>query len=200
MTFDAAFARFPALQTARLRLRQIVLGDAEALFAILSDEETMAFYGHLPHRSIDDTRALIYEIDTRYLKREGIRWGIARQGDDRLIGSCGLQRFGAGHHHAETGYELDRGSWGRGLMAEAMAAILDYGFAELRLHRVEAVIDDANARSKALLLKLGFSAEGVLRERYHFLGRFEDEYYYGLLAQEWAARYRRNTTWLIPTG
>lgn len=190
MSFNAAFAQFPALETERLKLRRILLGDAESLFAILSDQETMAHYGHLPHRSIDDTRALIYDIDARYLKREGIRWGIARQGDDRLIGSCGLQRFGAGHHHAETGYELDRGSWGRGLMAEAMAAILDYGFAELGLHRVEAVIDDANVRSKALLLKLGFRAEGVLRERYHFLGRFEDEYYYGLLRHEWAGRSR----------
>jgi len=192
MTFNAAFARFPALETERLRLRQIVLSDAEALYAILSDEETMAFYGHPPHRSIDDTRALIYEIDARYLKREGIRWGIAlHENPSRLIGSCSLQRFDAGHHHAETGYELDRGSWGSGLMAEAMTAILDCGFAGLELHRIEAVIDDANARSKALLLKLGFRAEGVLRERYHFLGRFEDEFYYGLLAQEWAARLHR---------
>ena len=194
MTFDGAFARFPAIETQRLRLRQIVLSDAEALLAILSDEETMAFYGHPPHRSIDDTRALIYEIDARYLRREGIRWGIALHEDpSRLIGSCSLQRFDTGHHHAETGYELDRSSWGRGLMTEAMAAILDYGFTELGLHRVEAVIDDANIRSKALLLKLGFRAEGVLRERYHFLGRFEDEYYYGLLAQEWAARSRSPT-------
>lgn len=191
MSFNAAFTQFPALETERLKLRQILLGDAESLFAILSDQETMAYYGHLPHRSIDDTRALIYEIDARYLKREGIRWGIALHEDpSRPIGSCSLQRFGAGHHHAETGYELDRGTWGLGLMAEAMAAILDYGFAELGLHRVEAVIDDANVRSKALLLKLGFRAEGVLRERYHFLGRFEDEYYYGLLRQEWEGRSR----------
>ena len=194
MAFEAAFTRFPVLNTepgtrSRVLLRQIRPGDAEALFAILSDEQAMAYYGHLPHQSLEDTRAVIAESAARYARREGIRWGIALRGDDRLIGSCGLQRFDAGHHRAETGYELDRALWGRGLMAEAMAAILGYGFTELGLHRVEAVIDDANARSKGLLLKLGFTPEGVLRERYRFLDRFEDEYYYGLLSHEWQGRH-----------
>ncbi len=70
-------------------------------------------------------------------------------------------------------------------MFEAMSAILAYGFTELELHRVEAIIDIANEPSKSLLLKLGFSYEGNLRQRYFFQGRFEDEYYFGLLKDEW---------------
>ena len=70
-------------------------------------------------------------------------------------------------------------------MFEAMSAILTYGFTELGLHRVEAIIDLANEPSKSLLLKLGFSYEGKLRQRYSFRGRFEDEYYFGLLRDEW---------------
>ena len=50
-------------------------------------------------------------------------------------------------HRSETGYELHRAFWGQGIMAEAMSAILTYGFAELGLHRVEANIDSANERS-----------------------------------------------------
>jgi ribosomal-protein-alanine N-acetyltransferase len=49
----------------------------------------------------------------------------------------------------------------------------------------EAVIDDANTRSNGLLLKLGFTYEGTLRERYYFRDRFEDENYYGLLKHQW---------------
>jgi ribosomal-protein-alanine N-acetyltransferase len=185
MAFDAAFTQFPCLTTDRLRLREIQPGDAEALFAIFSDEEAMEFYGHPPHLSLDDTHGLISQIQTRYAKREAIRWGITLKDDDRLIGSCSLRGFDAGRHRAETGYELHRAFWRQGIMAEAMTAILTYGFTDLGLHRVEAVIDDANARSKGLLLKLGFSYEGTLRERYYFGGRFEHEYYYGLLEHEW---------------
>jgi [ribosomal protein S5]-alanine N-acetyltransferase len=65
------------------------------------------------------------------------------------------------------------------------SAILNYGFTELRLHRVEAIIDIANKRSKSLLLKPGFIYEGILRQRYPYRDHFEDEHYFGLLRDEW---------------
>src|SRR5579862_6456782 len=104
MTLDAAFTRFPSLTTDRLRLREPRQDDAAALFAILSDEEAMIYYGHEPHLSLDDTRALIAEVQARYAQREIIRWAITRRDDDRLIGSCSLHHFDPGCHRAETGY------------------------------------------------------------------------------------------------
>jgi ribosomal-protein-alanine N-acetyltransferase len=121
----------------------------------------------------------------RYIQREAIRWGITLKGEDRVIGSCGFHHFGSHFRHAETGYELNRAFWGKGIMTEATSAILTYGFAELELHRVEAIIDIANERSRGLLLKLGFTYEGNLRQRYFFRDRFEDEHYFGLLKNEW---------------
>jgi [ribosomal protein S5]-alanine N-acetyltransferase len=70
-------------------------------------------------------------------------------------------------------------------MTEAVSAILTYGFDCLGLHRMEAIIDIANERSKGLLLKLGFSYEGNLRQRYFFRDQFEDEHYFGPLRNEW---------------
>jgi len=185
MTIDAAFTYFPSLSTNRLFLRQIQPQDAEDLFKTFSDEEAMQFYGHEPHRSVDETHALIEQIQARYARREAIRWGITLKGESRVIGSCGFHQFDAGFHRAETGYELHRTFWGQGVMTEAVSAILTYGFTELELHRVEAVIDIANERSKGLLLKLGFTYEGNLRQRYSFRDRFEDEHYFGLLKDEW---------------
>jgi ribosomal-protein-alanine N-acetyltransferase len=72
-------------------------------------------------------------------------------------------------------------------MGEALSAILTYGFTEMELHRIEAIIDVANERSKGVLLKLGFQYEGNLRQRYLFRGGFEDEHYFGLLRDEWQA-------------
>ena len=185
MTIDAAFTYFPSLSTNRLFLRQIQPQDAEDLFKTFSDEEAMQFYGHEPHRSVDETHALIEQIQARYARREAIRWGITLKGEGRVIGSCGFHQFDTGFHRAETGYELHRTFWGQGVMTEAVSAILTYGFTELELHRVEAVIDIANERSKGLLLKLGFTYEGNLRQRYSFRDRFEDEHYFGLLRDEW---------------
>lgn len=185
MTIEAAFTRFPSLTTNRLFLRQIQPEDAEDLFATFSDEEAMQFYGHEPHRSVDETHALIEQIQAHYARREAIRWGITLKGEDRVIGSCGFHHFDAGFHRAETGYELRRAFWGQGLMTEAVSAILTCGFDFLGLHRVEAIIDIANERSKGLLLKLGFSYEGNLRQRYFFRDQFEDEHYFGLLRDEW---------------
>jgi [ribosomal protein S5]-alanine N-acetyltransferase len=185
MTIDVAFAQFPCLTTSRLQLRQLQPKDAEALFATLSDEEAMQFYGHEPHRSLAETRELIRQIQARYTLREAIRWGITLKGEDRVIGSCSFHHFSANLHCVETGYDLNRAFWGKGIMTEAMSAVLNYGFTELELHRVEAIIDIANERSKSLLLRLGFTYEGNLRQRYYFRGHFEDEYYFGLLSHEW---------------
>src|SRR5690349_13582636 len=86
MTIDAAFTHFPSLTTSRLLLRRIMPGDSEALFAILSDEESMEFYGHEPHQSLDETKDVISQIEERYARKEALRWGITLKGEDRLIG------------------------------------------------------------------------------------------------------------------
>lgn len=188
MTIDATFATFPVLTTERLRLRQDEPGDAEDLYAMLSDEETTRYYGSEPYQSLDEAREYIRLRRDDYAERKAIRWGITLKDDNRFIGSCGFRQFDEGFHRAETGYVLNRAYWGKGLMAEAVSAILTYGFTEMGLHRIEAVIDIANERSKNLLLKLGFHYEGNLRQRFVFRGGFEDEHYFGLLRDEWLAR------------
>ncbi|GHO45827.1 GNAT family N-acetyltransferase [Ktedonospora formicarum] len=190
MSIESAFSQFPTLTTERLRLRQIRPNDAESFFEIFSDEEAMRYYGHEPHTSIEETRARIQRIGEQYEQREALRWGITLKDDNTILGSCGFHHLRADFKLAETGYELKRSHWGQGIMAEAEAAVLEYGFNELGFHRVEAIIDIVNGRSKGLLLKLGFTYEGNLRQRFYFQGGFEDEHFFGLLKEEWNARDR----------
>lgn len=189
MPIDDAFTTFPVLTTPRLRLRQVEMRDAEELYALYADEEAMRFYGE-PYQSLEEVQAFISLRLDDYAQRRAIRWGITlrERDDDRVIGSCGFHHFDEGFHHAETGYILNRAHWGQGLMPEAVGAIIEYGFAEMDLHRIEAIIDIANERSKNLLLKLGFQYEGNLRQRYYMRGGFEDEHYFGLLRDEWQTR------------
>ena len=190
MTIDATFTTFPTLTTERLRLRQVEPRDADDVYATLADEETMRYYGPI-YPSLAAVQEYIAERQGDYARRDAIRWGITLKDDDTLIGSCGFHHFDEGYHRAETGYILNRAYWGQGIMAEALAAILTYGFSEMGLHRIEAIIDIANERSKGVLLKLGFQYEGNLRQRYLFRGGFEDEHYFGLLRDEWRLAHRQ---------
>jgi ribosomal-protein-alanine N-acetyltransferase len=185
MSLDAAFTHFPSLTTNRLHLRHIQPTDAEAFFAIKSDREVMDFYGDEPHQSLEDTHALIQHLQDSYHRREAVFWGITLQGENTIIGSCAFISFNPDVQYAEIGYELNRAYWRQGIMAEAIAAILTYGFTELGLHRIEAVTDPRNTPSKSLLLKLGFTYEGILRQRFFFRDQFLDAHYFVLLQNEW---------------
>jgi ribosomal-protein-alanine N-acetyltransferase len=185
MTIDAAFTHFPSLTTHRLHLRQIQPADAEALFAIKSDEKVTAVYGQEPHQSLDDTRALMQRLQALYEKREAIFWCITLKGEGTVIGSCTLFQFDADFQCAEIGYELHRAYWRQGITAEAVSAVLTYSFTELGLHRIDANVDAGNTPSRSLLLKLGFTFEGNLRQRYFFRGIFEDQHCFGMLRNEW---------------
>ncbi len=88
---------------------------------------------------------------------------------------------------AEIGYALGSGVWGKGYMNEALTALLGYGFTELDLNRVEADIDPRNEASAKTLERLGFTREGLLRERWIVDGEVSDTAYYGLLRREWEA-------------
>ena len=147
MTIDAIhapFTHFPILTTKRLRLRRVEPRDSEALYAIYSDKETIRYFGHEPYQSLEEVAETLRLREEDYAARRAIRWGIALKDADILIGSCGFHHFGEGYYRAETGYILNRAYWGQGIMAEALTAIISYGFDEMELHRIEAIIDIAN--------------------------------------------------------
>ena len=180
-----AFTLFPILSTNRLKLRQLRATDEAEIFAIKSDREVTEPYGTEPQHTIEDTREWIQRLHTSYEKRDGILWCITLKGDDAVIGSCCFWNFQEDLRCAELGYELARTYWRQGMMAEAVSAVLTWGFNEFQLNRVEACPLANNVASKSLLLKLGFTFEGNLRERVYFRGRYEDQLYYGLLKDEW---------------
>lgn len=185
MSIDAAFSRFPTLITHRLRLRQLRPTDAEALFAIKAVPEVTASYGQEPYQSLKETHTMMQKLQALYEQRAALFWGITLKEEDTVIGSCTLFQFDPDFLCVETGYELHPTYWRQGIIAEAMSAVLIYGFTELGLHRIEANVGANNIPSQSLLLKLGFTFEGNLRQRYFFRGQFEDQHCFGLLRDEW---------------
>lgn len=176
------------LTTPRLRLRPLVAGDAEVLFAMFSDPLVMRYLSTPPWPSIDTAHALI-ERDLRAMAAgEYLRLGLERLDDGVLIGNCSVFNRAIESRRAELGYTLARPAWGRGYMHEALSAVVDFAFAAMQLNRLEADIDPRNLASARSLVRLGFRAEGLLRERWIVAGEVSDTALYGLLQSDWAAR------------
>ncbi len=192
MDRNEAFTRFPSLTTERLHLRQIQTRDAETLFAIKSDLEVTKHYRQEPHQSLGDTLAWIERLLASYERQEDFAWGLTLKGQDSLIGICVLWNFDPSFHCAEIGYELHPMYGKRGIMSEVVSAVLTFGFSDLVLNRIEANPFAGNMPSRNLLLKLGFTYEGNLRQRHFFRGHFEDQLYFGLLREEWLYQNNHN--------
>ncbi|ETK22418.1 MULTISPECIES: GNAT family N-acetyltransferase [Pseudomonas] len=176
---------FPTLRTPRLQLRELVAQDAQALFAIYRDTDSMRWFGADPMTEISQAQALIETFTQwRTQPNPGTRWGLEFKG--RLIGSCGLFKWNRGWNSCALACELAPDFRGQGLMSEALRGTLEWGFMQMHLHRVEALVHPHNHASRALLERLGFKVEGKLREAGFWNGQRHDLEVLGLLAQEWS--------------
>ncbi|MGH2635902.1 MAG: GNAT family N-acetyltransferase [Actinomycetota bacterium] len=104
--------------------------------------------------------------------------------DGVYVGGAGLSPgpFGVS---GEIGYWIGSAYEGRGLVTRAVQALIDVGFTELGLHRIEIRAGVENVRSRAIPERLGFTREGVLRGEGRGSGGFYDLVVYGLLEDEW---------------
>ena len=164
MTLDSIFQSFPQLETNNLILRRIQETDSGAIFRILSDDEVTRYYDDETFTEISQAASQIEAWENGFVNKRCIRWGIVRKGEREIIGSCGYYGFHTWHMRASIGYELVRSSWRQGIMTEALEAIIDLGFREMNLNRIDAVVMPENSASIKLLEKLGFRNEGLLRE------------------------------------
>lgn len=178
--------RLPPLESDRLRLRQLGAGDVSALFEIFSDPEVMKFWSSEPLTDLAAARALLQEIDAGRAEGSLFQWGIALKEGDQVVGTTSLASWDRAHRRAELGFALRRDCWGRGHGTEAVKRIVAFAFEELDLHRLEADVDPRNEASIRILKRLGFTEEGLLRERYLLGGETQDALFLGLLRSEWS--------------
>src|SRR5262245_10759988 len=151
----------PTIRTERLVLRPFVQSDAVAVATVLDDAAVGHYLLHVPH-PYSDLEALrwITGWTRRWLSGRGVALAITRH--SAIIGATTLT-VRPDHRRAELGYWLGRAHWGQAFASEAAAALLDWGFRELRLERVFAQYLDDNRRSGRVLEKLGMLREGVRR-------------------------------------
>ena len=178
---NISFNPFPLITTERLVLRRMSEDDAAEMFFLRSDEQVMKYIDRPRAQSVDDGLKFIRMINEALLNNEYINWAITLQGENRLIGNICFWRIEREHFRAEIGYVLHPAHQGKGIMNEAVTAVLDYGFKEMKLHSVEANVNPENGASIKLLERIGFIREGYFKENYFFDGKFLDSAIYSLI-------------------
>lgn len=163
MSFANELKTFPVLTTDRLTLRSMSPDeDAPAYFKHLSAIPD-TIWGGLERESVADARNRIAWDLKGFKNKAIIPWGIFPTAGGDLIGFVKLYEFFL-QSRAEIGYWMAEGERRKGLMSEAMRAVIAFGFERLELHRIHAYVRTDNAASRGLLKSLGFEHEGVLRQ------------------------------------
>ncbi len=179
---------FPTLTTTRLTLRALTLADTDFVFRHFSDPAVAAHLLDEPPLADEAEARSLIQFYLNGIDKPYNRWLIVRQSDQQPLGTCGFHKWDRRYRRAEIGYDLGAAFWGQGYMTEALRAVLQHGFTQLGLHRIEALVYVENARSCRLLQRLGFQQEGLLRDYFCLDGIFYDHYLFALLEQEWVIR------------
>ncbi len=176
---------FPIIETERLILREVATEDAIDMYEYLSDKDVVKHMGLEPYKSSKE----VLNEEIKWYKSiveegTGIRWVITKKESSVVIGSCGFLNMSPKHHRAEIGFELHKEYWGQGIASEAVEAVIHYGYKNLNLERIEAIVDPPNFLSQKLMKKQGFRKEGLLRNYEYNFGKFNDVYMYSMIRED----------------
>ena len=177
---------FTTLETTRLRLRHFRDSDLPLFMAYRNDPE-VARYQDWEGISEPEARAFIQEQKKIQpgVPGQGFQIAIELKETGVLIGDCYFIILEHDERQAEIGYTLSRAYQGQGFATEAVSCLLTSAFVQFHLHRITAITDCENLASVALLERLGMRREGHFRQNAWFKGKWDDEYLYAILEEEW---------------
>jgi ribosomal-protein-alanine N-acetyltransferase len=184
------YGELPTLETDRLLLRKIQLADVDDVYEYTSDPLVAEHTSWPPHESREASAAFVAGLVEEYAKGEIAPWGVELKAERKLLGTCGFIAWHVRHRKAEVGYAMHRSYWGRGLMTEAVRAIVDFGFERMALYRIEALCDVDNVGSYRVMEKAGLAFEGILRGYIFSKGAHRDLRIHAILRADWEAARR----------
>ncbi len=150
---------FSEIKSERLLLRKIEESDWEVVLFLRSDKTITKFIERPENRKTknkSDAVKFIKEINEATENDTSISWGITLKTNPQIIGTICLWNFSEDNKTAEVGYDLKLEFQGNGIMSEALNSIINFGFNELKLDKIEAFTHTKNENSKKLLEKCEF--------------------------------------------
>jgi len=179
------FSKIPTLTTERLTLRRMKTSDWRDMYEYASRRDVTEYLLWEPHSDPDQTRDYLSYLQTRYRTGDFYDWAVIDNESKRMIGTCGFTTLDFQNNAAEVGYVINPNFWGRGLATEAVRRVMDFGFMELNVHRIEAKYIVGNDRSRRVMEKCGMTFEGVRRGSMYIKGRYRDIGCCAILSEEY---------------
>lgn len=172
-----------------IELRQLQLRHADEVYAVTVENrkflsEWMPWVVGI--HSKDDTMSFISSELHKHSAGRGLSLGIWVEG--RFAGNIAFNSLDLYHKRADIGYWLAKHYGGQGIMTRSCAALVNYAYHHMELHRIEIRAAVDNGRSRAIPERLGFVQEGIVRGVEWIRDHYVDHVIYGMLAEEWKSR------------
>ncbi len=172
------------LVTEGVLIRPHILADLYSMFAA-AQESVPEVYPWLPWchpgYTIQECQTWINSCPESWEKGKAYNFAILDSGTQTFLGGCGLSSIDPYHKYANLGYWVRTSRTKRGIATTATLLLAEFGFRELKLNRIEIVIDVANLASQRVAEKAGALKEGVLRNRLASPGGARDAIMFSLI-------------------
>lgn len=176
------YAAFENLQTSRLLLRRLELGDLYEYYEDLyGDGSVTKFMTFDAHQDIGESLESLQRAVDRYDEPDFYRWAVERREDEALIGVVQLLNFDAGENACSFALMFAESCWNRGYATEAMTEVLKFAFEKLEVEKITVDHMAGNEGSGAVMRKLGMSPTGIISGKYQKHGQSYDAVCYELV-------------------
>jgi ribosomal-protein-alanine N-acetyltransferase len=155
-------------------LRKILPSDYKDMYEYSSLDEVTKYLLWSSHPSEEYTRQYIEYLQQRYKIGDFYDWAISLKDSGKMIGTCGFTRFDFANNCAEIGYVLNPKYWGQGYCTEAVSKIIEFGFNNLHLNRIEARYMKDNVGSRRVMEKCKMTFEGTMKSAVYAKNKYWD--------------------------
>ena len=168
------FSKIPTLETERFTLRKLSMDDTDDMYEYACRADVTEYLTWSPHAEKSYTFEYLSYLQKRYKTGDFFDWAVVLRDEDKMIGTCGFTTLDFEHNCAEIGYVLNPEYWGQGIAAEAVSRVMDFGFMEMNVHRIEAKYIVGNDSSRRVMEKCGMTFEGIKRSSMFIKGDYRD--------------------------
>ncbi len=174
------------LESKRLHIRELSLADLENIHQLHSLPETDEFNTLGIPKDIQTTEKIVEEwlILQNHSPRNSFIFCIDKKEENEFVGLIALNLGKSNYKTAEVWFKVHKDHWRQGYTTEALKRVLEFGFIDLKLHRIEAGCAVENIASSKTLERAGFVREGMKRKKLPIRGEWKDNYFYGILEED----------------
>ena len=176
---------FETIETDRLILQKMDSKTMNRIFETKDENEIKNILGITSEKEFARQKK-IHQYGYESYNQKMLNFKIVEKESGKVTGNCGFHTWNPQHCRAEIGYDLNSDEFkNKGYMKETLEKVIEFGFHEMKLNRIEALIDENNTPSRKLLDHFGFTKEGIMRGHYLVDEIFEDSVLYSLLKSDY---------------